>query len=49
MTSQIKSDEVNATNAFRYSDNFQIVKQSTDECVGCEHNQTEAEAIARSI
>lgn len=40
------TSEVNEMNAYRFSDNWQIVKENTDDCVGCEHNQTEAKAIA---
>lgn len=42
----MKTNEVNEMNAHRFTDNFQIVAETTDECYGCEHNQTEANAIA---
>lgn len=37
---------VNESNAYKYADNYAIVKESTGECVGCEHNEQEAKAIA---
>ena len=37
---------INEMNSHRFADNYAIVKKSTDQCVGCEHNQQEAKAIA---
>jgi hypothetical protein len=39
--------QVNEFNAYAYNDNFRIVVQSTDQTICTEHNQTEAEAIAK--
>lgn len=39
--------QVNEFNAYALNDNFQIVVESTQQCVGTEHNQTEAEALAK--
>jgi Ni,Fe-hydrogenase I small subunit len=40
---------VNATNAYRYSDNYSIETADGQTCYGCEHNSEEADAIARYL
>jgi hypothetical protein len=39
-------DEVTEFNAYAFSDNYAIVKLSTGECIGCEHNEEEALCVA---
>lgn len=46
----MQTEQVTASNAYRFSDNFAIV--ATDETgtfYGCEHNHEEADAIARYL
>jgi hypothetical protein len=43
----IQASEITLANAYMYSDNFQIVCKSTGICVGCEHNRSEANVIAK--
>lgn len=40
------TDQVTESNAYRFSDNYAIVKKSTGECIGCEHNEEEALCVA---
>ena len=40
---------VTADSAYRYTDNYQIVGTAIDDCVGVEHNEQEAKAIARYL
>ncbi len=40
------TSEVNEFNAYRYGDNWTILNKETDNVYGCEHNETEAKAIA---
>lgn len=40
---------VNETNAYRFSDNFAIETEDGATCYGCEHNQQEADAVARYL
>ena len=39
---------VNEFNAYAYSDNYAVLNASGD-CVGCEHNKEEADALARYL
>lgn len=39
--------DINQINAHSYSDNYAIIQEEIGFCVGCEHNQTEAEALAK--
>ena len=41
------TQQVNEFTAHGYSDNYAILKDATGDCVGCEHNQTEADALVR--
>jgi hypothetical protein len=38
---------INEFNAYAYNDNFRIQNEGNGQCVGTEHNQTEAEALAK--
>jgi hypothetical protein len=40
------ADQVTESNAYYFSDNYAIVKKSTGECIGCEHNEEEALCVA---
>lgn len=40
---------VNELNAYRFSDNFAIETADGATCYGCEHNQHEADAVARYL
>lgn len=42
----MNASQVNETNAYKFGDNFQIIVSATGNCVGVEHNKSEAEAIA---
>ncbi len=48
-TNNAKAESISEFTAFMYNDNFAIVKESTGEVVGLEHNQTEAVAIAKYL
>ena len=39
--------QVDETNAYKLCDNYRIEREDGTNCVGVEHNQQEAEAIAR--
>lgn len=43
------ASQVSEFNAYRFSDNYQIVRTSDQEFMGCEHNKQEAEAIAKYL
>jgi hypothetical protein len=44
------SAEVTEFNAYRYSDNFTVqVAAEPKRFIGCEHNQTEADALAKYL
>lgn len=49
VTNNAKAESISELTAFMYNDNFAIVKESTGEVVGLEHNQTEAVAIAKYL
>lgn len=38
-------EQVNEFTAHGYSDNFAIIRSGTGDCVGCEHNETEAKHL----
>ena len=40
------ADQVTEWNAYQFSDNYAIIKKSTGECIGCEHNEEEALCVA---
>lgn len=42
-------NQIHQFNAYRYSDNFAIETEDGATCYGCEHNQQEADAIARYL
>jgi hypothetical protein len=44
-----KMTEINEMNAYRYGDNFAIVRSADNSFAGCEHNQQEADAIAKYL
>lgn len=43
----LNTDAVNEMTAYRYSDTYAIIRTNTGQCIGCEHNQCDADAVRR--
>ena len=46
-TRSLSTEAVNQFTAHRYSDTYAIIANETGQCIGCEHNATEADAVRR--